>query len=466
MPIKKTIDNYKQQANIKHNNKYDYSQITELNTTHMKVKIICPKHGIFEQSFSKHLSGDGCKNCGIEKNANQRIKKANDKFIKEACELHDNKYDYSKSKYMSAKENIIIISPIHGDFEQTPNTHLGGAGCKKCSNDKTKERMSIPWNIYEEDLHKIHENKYDYSKVIWKGVDINIIVVCPIHGDFEIRPADHKTKKRGCQKCYKETHIQYNKLDTDKFVETSIQIWGKEYDYSKTKYIGADVKLIIICNKHGEFEQIPSNHYKYGCASCGREKNVRNNELKEKCKKDFEIKSNIVHNNLYNYTKSDYINAATKIIVICNEHGEFYVSPNNHLRGKGCPNCKPSYSKKQIEWLNLISKLNNIHIQHAINENEFIIPNTKYKADGFCKETNTIYEFHGDLWHGNPKIYNPDDISYFGIKYGELYEKTLKREQLIKDLGYNLVIMWEYDWDKINKSIKILQKKFRNSKLH
>ena len=70
------------------------------------------------------------------------------------------------------------------------------------------------------------------------------------------------------------------------------------------------------------------------------------------------------------------------------------------------------------------------------------------------------------MWHGNPKIYNPDDISYFGIKYGELYEKTLKREQLIKDLGYNLVIMWEYDWDKINKSIKILQKKFRNSKLH
>lgn len=205
------------------------------------------------------------------KNANERIKKANDKFVKEACELHDNKYDYSKSNYISAKENIIITCPIHGDFEQTPNRHLRGAGCRKCANDKTKERMSIPWNIYEEDLHNIHANKYDYSKVIWKGVDIDIIVVCPIHGEFEIRPADHK-RGRGCQKCSKEIHIQYNKLDTDKFIEKSTQIWGNEYNYSKTKYLGANDKVIIICYKHGEFEQLPSNHYKYGCASCGREK--------------------------------------------------------------------------------------------------------------------------------------------------------------------------------------------------
>jgi len=56
--------------------------------------------------------------------------------------------------------------------------------------------------------------------------------------------------------------------------------------------------------------------------------------------------------------------------------------------------------------------------------------------------------------------------SYFGIKYGELYKKTLEREKLIKNLGYNLVVMWEYDWNKINKSVKILQKKFRNSKLN
>ena len=530
MPMKKTIDDYKEQANIKHNRKYDYSQIIELNTTHAKVNIICPKHGIFEQSFSKHLSGDGCKKCGIEKSTNQRIKKANDKFIKEASELHNNKYDYSKLNYISAKENIIIVCPIHGDFEQTPNSHLNGSGCRNCANEKVKERMSIPWNIYKEDLQKINENKYNYSKVIWKGVDIDIIVVCPIHGDFEIRPADHK-RGRGCQKCSKETHIQYNKLDTDNFIEKSIQIWGNKYDYSKTKYIGANDKVIIICNKHGEFEQLPSNHYKYGCGSCGREKNVRNNELKEKCKKDFEMKSNVVHDYLYDYTKSDYINAATKVIVICKEHGEFYVSPNNHLRGKGCrecgkikcanakikpyeeyyedfiklygskydyslvewkgssfsisvicnkhgifdilpymhkngkecPKCSNQHSKISIEWLSYMEIKYSVKINHAQNKGEYIIPNSRYKADGYSETINTIFEFHGDFWHGNPKIYNKNKINHrVGLTFGELYEKTLEKSNFIKDNGYNLIEIWENDWKKFIKIIIIIQKKWKN----
>ena len=530
MPIKKTIDDYKKQANIKHNNKYDYSQITELNRTNTKVKIICHKHGIFEQTFSRHLLGDGCKNCGIENRANERIKKANNKFVKEASELHNNKYDYSKSNYMSAKENIIIICPIHGDFEQSPNSHLRGGGCKKCANDKTKDRMSIHWNIYEADLHKIHENKYDYSKVIWKGVDINIIVVCPIHGDFEIRPSSHKTKKRGCQKCSKETYIQYNKLDTCNFIEKSIKIWGNEYDYSIAKYVGSNDKVKIICNKHGEFEQLPANHYKYGCPSCGREKNVRNNELKEQCKKQFEMKSNIVHNNFYDYTKSIYINVVTKIIVICKEHGEFWVSPNNHLRGKGCPECgkikcanskiKPyeefykefikihgskydysfvewkgssssisvmcdkhglfdilpymhkkgkechkcsnRYSKISIQWLSYMEIKYSIKINHAENKGEYIIPNSKYKADGYSEITNTIFEFHGDFWHGNPKIYDKNKTNpSIGSTFGELYEKTILKSNFIKDNGYNLIEIWENDWKKFIKSVSVIQKKWK-----
>jgi len=137
--------------------------------------------------------------------------------------------------------------------------------------------------------------------------------------------------------------------------------------------------------------------------------------------------------------------------------------PRVHLRPTGCHTCSPKkFSKKQIEWLNFIQTLNGITIQHAMNGNEHTILNTRYKADGYCLETNTIYEFHGDLWHGNPNLYNPDDISFFGVKYGELYEKTVERENIIKELGYNLVVMWESDWNIINKSIRCLQRKFRN----
>ena len=396
MPIKKTKEDYIEEAQKIHNYKYDYSQIIELPKRDFRVNIICQQHGIFEQSFHKHLSGDGCKKCAFEKIGKDKIEKAKNKFINDVTIKHNNKYNYSKLNYISAKEKIIITCPIHGDFEQTPNSHLNGNGCGKCANEKTKERMAIPWNIYKEDLQKIHNNKYNYSKVIWKGVDIDIIVECPIHGEFEIRPADHK-RGRGCHSCLKDIFIPHNKLDTQKFIEKSIEIMRNKYDYTKSIYIDAKTKLIIICKEHGEFEQ----------------------------------------------------------------------TPNGHLNGKnGCRKCRPNYSKKQIEWLNFISKLKNISIQHAENGNEYLILNTRFHADGYCKETNTIYEFHGDLWHGNPKLYDKNNISYFGIKYGELYEKTLEREQLIKDLGYNLVVIWEYDWNKINKSVKILQRKFRNSKLH
>jgi hypothetical protein len=104
----------------------------------------------------------------------------------------------------------------------------------------------------------------------------------------------------------------------------------------------------------------------------------------------------------------------------------------------------------------------NIIIQHGKNDEEFKIPNTRFKADGYCKKTNIIYEFHGDYWHGNPNIYEPNEETYFGKTFGELYQQTLEREQLIKNLGYNLVVMWEYDWNKINKSIRTLQRKFKS----
>jgi hypothetical protein len=78
---------------------------------------------------------------------------------------------------------------------------------------------------------------------------------------------------------------------------------------------------------------------------------------------------------------------------------------------------------------------------------EWKIPSTRYRADGYCEETNTIYEFHGDYWHGNPIIYPPNEINEVnGKSMGELYQKTIERENLIKSLGYNLVVMWESDF--------------------
>jgi G:T-mismatch repair DNA endonuclease (very short patch repair protein) len=105
----------------------------------------------------------------------------------------------------------------------------------------------------------------------------------------------------------------------------------------------------------------------------------------------------------------------------------------------------------------------NIDIQHAENGGEYKVENIK--ADGFCRETGEIYEYHGDFWHGNPARYNPQSMNVMVKKtFGELYQKTIEREQRIIDLGFKLVTIWETEWLNLNKFVKILQMRFRRSR--
>ena len=108
------------------------------------------------------------------------------------------------------------------------------------------------------------------------------------------------------------------------------------------------------------------------------------------------------------------------------------------------------YSQKSINWLRYLEKSQHISIQHAERGGELRIPigESYIQADGWCEKTNTIYEFHGDYWHGNPEKYNPNEMNTTAKKtFGELYRRTIEREELIRELGFNLVVMWESDYD-------------------
>ena len=217
-----------------------------------------------------------------------------------------------------------------------------------------------------------------------------------------------------------------------------------------------------MCKKHGEFCQTPQGHLSgYGCRKCGV---LVQSQIHSSNTEEFIEKAIIQHGNNYDYSKSLYTKSNEKIIIICKKHGEFTQTPNKHLSGGGCQKCShKGYSKKAIQYLTLISKIHQNHIQQAENEGEYKIPNTRWSADGYCVETNTIYEFHGTEYHGDPRCCDPDECNYLDKNYGELYKNTKEREKVIESMGYNLIVMWEYDWDKIVKSVKILQRKFRGS---
>ena len=111
------------------------------------------------------------------------------------------------------------------------------------------------------------------------------------------------------------------------------------------------------------------------------------------------------------------------------------------------------YSKKSIDWLNYRSQYDGVFIQHAENLGEYRIPGTRYKADGYSAKSNTVFEFMGTWYHADPRVYKRTDYNPQVKKtMGELYDKTMKREKEIKKLGYNMVTMWEYDWDKMCKN--------------
>ncbi len=152
--------------------------------------------------------------------------------------------------------------------------------------------------------------------------------------------------------------------------------------------------------------------------------------------------------NDYDWLVEQYITQNKTAIQLASELNISNTTIGRHLR-KHEIEIKQTYkqSYKAIQWLESIIAQEEIVIQYALNGGEYQIPNTRYKADGYCKETNTIYEFHGDYWHGNPDVYNSELINEStNCTMGELYQKTIEREQLIRDLGYDMIVQWENDF--------------------
>ncbi len=125
---------------------------------------------------------------------------------------------------------------------------------------------------------------------------------------------------------------------------------------------------------------------------------------------------------------------------------------------------KYGFSLISIEWLEYRMIVDNTYIVHKLNNDcEFKIPDTRYLVDGYSKDSNTCYEFLGDYWHGNFKKYNSNIYNRHNKKtMNELNIATNDRINRIKELGYNIIYIWESDWIKAKKSVIIIQKKFRN----
>jgi hypothetical protein len=121
-------------------------------------------------------------------------------LLKRAKLIHGDKYDYSKTEYVNKRVNIIVTCKLHGDFTISPKNHWEGQGCKQCGYINRDNRRSET-NKFIQQAKDVHGDKYDYTKTEYTTARNKVKIVCPIHGEFDIKAASHTTNKQGCREC-------------------------------------------------------------------------------------------------------------------------------------------------------------------------------------------------------------------------------------------------------------------------
>ena len=196
-----TLETFLSQAKEIHGDKYDYSKVKWKNTR-TKIAIICPIHGEFNQAPDNHIRLKcGCRKCG-RLIAKSKVNKYNTEyFIKHAKKAHGNKYDYSETECFNATDKVEINCPIHRKFKQDANQHLNGNGCPRCNFDKMAKDRAMGKELFIHKAKELFGEKFNYSKVKYINGQNNVCVICPEHGDFEVTPNNHLSKKSACPTC-------------------------------------------------------------------------------------------------------------------------------------------------------------------------------------------------------------------------------------------------------------------------
>lgn len=433
-----TPSNFIAKAREIHGEKYDYREIVYVYATD-KITIVCPKHGKFQQTPSKHLAGQGCRKCGIEKRAKSNRMSKSD-FVKKAQAVHGNKYSYDKVDYKNNNTNVIISCPLHGDFEQTPGNHTHRTkpqGCPVCGG-KSKWDLSR----FLEEAAKTHNDKYDYSKVVFGGLNKKVKIQCPVHGEFSQSPAHHIYRQQGCPDC-----AGTKKGTKVKFVEKARKIHGDKYNYDKVVYKTTHTKVVITCPIHGDFEQTPANHTHknnpQGCYLCtGRKRWSRDEFVKEATK---------VHKGEYDYTNVVWSGLKEMVEIICPFHGPFKQLPVVHLNGSGCQRCLSSRGETKIRQILKKKKIvfeEQYRSQDCSNVNtlpfDFLIKVNDKKA---------LIEYHGQH-HYEPVGFGAINEIQIAEQFRSVKERDQIKERWCRENNLPLLIIPFSEYDNIEMLLK------------
>lgn len=267
-------------------------------------------------------------------------KLSTEEFIQKAKAVHGDRYDYSKVEYVNSSTKVCIICKKHGEFWQVPYHHINGHGCSKCASDVNAAKMRL-WT--EE---RCREVALGYTEIGAFRTQSKKAYNAALKHNW-LKDYNWLTYKIDISKKSKKRHI----YTQDEIIERLRLFFGERYSYEKVVYRAMKVPITLVCHEkdgngveHGESSMRPDNIFsgKQGCPKCYDDRRSR---LQRKPVETFIEEAKKVHGDLYEYHKVEYINTNSKVCIVCKIHGDFWQTPSNHLKGKGCPYCSGNVKK-------------------------------------------------------------------------------------------------------------------------
>lgn len=338
--------------------------------------------------------------------------KSTEQWIQAAQKLHGTRYRYNKVDYKGNNVKVCIECTEHGEFWQTPGNHLSGKECLKCSYEKRGKKLTGTNDLYVEKARKAHGSKYDYSKVVYVNAKTKICIICAEHGEFLQLPSKHLAGNT-CPVCADKIRNLNNLKKDSEFIEEAQIKHNHKYSYDKVEYLNARTKLIITCEKHGDFHCTPNNHLRgKGCPKCVG-KNKSTDDWIEDAKQ--------VHGDKYDYSKVHYKKCDSKVCIQCGVHGDFWQVAQYHLSGNGCPACKQSKLENEVDAI-----LGKLSLKYERQYKPLFLKNGKgqQSLDFFLHDYNIGIECQGE------QHFKPIDFAGKGEKWmNQLFDRNKNSDE-------------------------------------
>jgi hypothetical protein len=277
---KKTTEQFIQEATIKHGGAYDYSQTAYVNS-HTNVKIICPLHGLFNQSPTSHLTKSGCPDCGKLKRLETEKQKSIDSIKKRLFEKTAGRVKLVEASFSKINAEATFVCDKHGKFTRSVNTALYNPNtCLHCFKESDSSNKREQHEV-ELELKKKLKDGISYEPFVYEGAKKTTVKLnCSIHGGWSVLYASIVSNGVNCLKCVHASAMPKRTASIRaKYLEKHDFFWdnylakfkaqhGETYDYSLALFVNAKTPIKIKCPIHGVFEQAPDSHKSSGCRLC------------------------------------------------------------------------------------------------------------------------------------------------------------------------------------------------------